>query len=75
MTPLGNAYISHFSKTDFLKKEFFAREIFFLFANLFITSIIVTLHLNYLIHYQKRCVNHYSTGVISGHKALALTEM
>ena len=56
--------MSRFRKTDFRKKKFVI-EIFFF--DLYTPSFIVELHLHYLIHYWKRYVNHYTTGVISGH--------
>ena len=41
------------------------KEIILLFVNLCTPSFIIGLHLNYFIHYWKRYVNHYMTGVIS----------
>ena len=49
------------------KKELFESEIFFLLVDLFTVLLIFVLFPNYLIHHWKSYVNHYTTGVISGH--------
>ena len=66
MNHVSNSDIFHVRKTDISTKEFFVTKIFFVLVNLLTSSFTLGLHSNYLTHYWKSSVYHYTFGVTGG---------
>ena len=67
MTPMGNAARTASGKQGFPKNNYVIIKFDFL-VNLFTTLFLLGLHTNHLIHHWEGFVNHYTTGVIGGHR-------